>query len=236
MGVWLRRLAYLAILGFPIAVIGYRAGMFEFPVSFKILTYTIYLAVTVFALGLLLAILQRKSQPSSAKAALVASILCLLPLLGLGSQLITAKNVPRIHNISTDTVDPPEFDRIAQLRANHHNPLEYEASELAARQAAAYPQVKTLYSKLDKVAAFDKALVVAEALGWEVVAHDPVRGIIEATETTLVWGFQDDVVIRVREAQGQVAIDLRSVSRIGQSDLGANAKRIAAFLQAYQRG
>ncbi|NNC98638.1 MAG: DUF1499 domain-containing protein, partial [Gammaproteobacteria bacterium] len=175
------------------------------------------------------------SNRRSAGAALSAALLSLLPIIGLGSQLLIARSVPAIHNISTDVIDPPEFVRVRELRTPEHNPLAYDPAKLADVQQAAYPEVQTLLSSMSKFEAHQRSLAIAEALGWEIVNEDPVAGIIEATETTSLWEFKDDIVIRIREQDNQVAVDLRSVSRVGQSDLGANAKRIEKFLGAFTK-
>jgi uncharacterized protein (DUF1499 family) len=78
---------------------------------------------------------------------------------------------------------------------------------------------------------FDRALSVARKLGWVVVAAVPAEGRIEATDTTRWFGFKDDVVVRVAPAAGGSRVDVRSVSRVGRSDLGTNARRIRAFLR-----
>ena len=70
-------------------------------------------------------------------------------------------------------------------------------------------------------------------MGLELVNSDQSNGIIEATETTTIWGFKDDLVVRITESDGKTAVDLRSVSRIGMSDLGANARRIEKFLAKF---
>ena len=236
MEIWLKRLAFASLLGFPLAVIGTRVGLFGFQVGILMVAATLVLALLIFAAGMTLTFMQRRSQPEAAKIARVAAYIALVPLIGIGWQLIAARNVPQIHNISTDVVDPPEFAKIAEIRSDKHNPLEYDSAVLAEVQQKAYPNVKTLYTDLSLEAAHRKAIVVAEALGWEVIDQDLVSGIVEATETTALWGFKDDVVIRVRrQADGKVAVDLRSVSRVGRSDLGANAKRIERFLAAYQK-
>jgi uncharacterized protein (DUF1499 family) len=67
-------------------------------------------------------------------------------------------------------------------------------------------------------------------MGWEIVASEPHEGRIEATATTLWFGFKDDVVVRITPVPGGSRIDVRSVSRVGRSDVGANAERIAAYL------
>lgn len=235
MGTWLKRLSILALLGFPVAVLGSRLGFYDFRVGFEILKYSVFLAAGVFLLGMVLSFAQRNSNAESAKASRIAAYICLIPLLGIGSQIVTARSVPFIHNISTDVSDPPSFDKVVSLRGEGSNPLEYDAEKIGALQLEAYPDVKTLMVDASVEEAFSQALVVANDLGWELVNEDSATGIIEATETTALWAFKDDVVIRVKRIGTKTAIDLRSVSRVGQSDLGANAKRIKKFLDAYQR-
>ena len=78
---------------------------------------------------------------------------------------------------------------------------------------------------------FEAALRIAGQEGWEIVTSDADAGVLEATHTSGWWGFKDDVAIRIREAEGNTTrVDMRSVSRVGGSDLGANARRISAFL------
>ena len=235
MGVWLRRLGVLAVLGFPMAVLGTRLGLFDFRFGFQIVTWTVYLSVAVFVVGLVLSFWWRKSDIDSAKACRFAALLALIPLLGIGSQLITARSVPAIHNISTDMSDPPQFDKVVALRGENSNPHDYDIQKLASVQAEAYPHIKTKLTSLSANEAFTRAQALVPELGWELVSANSEAGLIEATETTALWGFKDDVVIRITESGEQSAIDLRSVSRVGQSDLGANANRIAKFLDAFDQ-
>ncbi|RBP50824.1 DUF1499 domain-containing protein [Arenicella xantha] len=225
--------AILALLGFPIAVIGYRMSLYPFSVAATIITYTVVLSVAVFFLSMVITFVKRRSNPAMAKAARTAAYLVMIPIIGMGYLKLTADNVPPIHNISTDVTNPPAFDKIAGIRSEHHNPLNYDAETLASAQVSAYPNVKTLLTDVPTQAAFDRALSVAKSLGWEIVNVNAEAGVIEATQTTMLWGFKDDVVIRVAQQGDKTAIDLRSVSRIGISDLGANAKRIEAFLEKF---
>jgi uncharacterized protein (DUF1499 family) len=71
----------------------------------------------------------------------------------------------------------------------------------------------------------------ARAMGWDIVAVAPDDLRIEATDTTLLFGFKDDVVIRVTANGNGSRVDARSLSRIGGSDLGTNAKRIRSFMR-----
>ncbi len=228
----LKPLAIVAILGFPLAVAGFRLNLFGFGVSAKVIQVTLLLAVAVFFVGMVASFVRRKDRVT-AKAALTAATLALIPILALGSQIITARSVPFIHNISTDVENPPAFDKVVALRAPEHNPLEYKAEDLADVQRQAYPNVKTVVVEMPLADAHAKAKSVVESLGWELVNSDSQAGIIEATETTFIWGFKDDVVVRLVEADGTTKVDLRSVSRIGGSDLGANAKRIEKFLSRF---
>ena len=235
MGNLLKRLSYLAVLGFPLSVLGTRLGVFDFSVGLAGIKYSLFLAAAIFVVGLICWLMQRESNPKGSRAARVAMMLSLLPIIGIGSQIVLARSVPAIHNISTDTINPPEFSRIAELRTDKNNPLEYQASLLADKQTKAYPNVKTLVTDLTPREAHRIALGIASYFDWNIVAENVVTGIIEATETTKLWAFKDDVVIRVTELpSGGSAIDMRSVSRIGQSDLGANAKRIEKFMAEFK--
>jgi len=228
----LKPLAVLAILGFPIAVIGFRLGLFPFSTSLLVLMGTGVLSLVVFFVGMVMSFTKRDNR-DLAKSARTSAMIALLPIIGLGAQFFTAKSVPEIHNISTDLVNPPAFDKVVSLRAQSDNPLEYRINELASIQSKAYPKVKTLMTDLSVTEAHAKAKSVMESMGLELVSSDPQNGIIEATETTTLWGFKDDVVVRISSKGEQTSVDLRSVSRIGRSDLGANAKRIEKFLARF---
>jgi uncharacterized protein (DUF1499 family) len=142
-----------------------------------------------------------------------------------------AQALPMIHDITTDTVNPPAFIAIAPLRAEAPNGVDYVTDP--AEQAKAYGDIETFRSPLPTGELFDQALAAAEAQGWEIVASSRDEGRIEATDTTLWFGFKDDVVIRVAsEETGGSRLDIRSMSRVGKSDLGKNAERIRAFLAA----
>jgi len=117
-------------------------------------------------------------------------------------------------------------------RGEHSNPLEIDPQAISA-QREAYPDVQTIRTSLEIEAAFDRALAVAGELGWDVYHQDRNAGIIEAVETTAIMAFKDDIVIRVRSNAEGTLVDLRSVSRVGIGDIGANAKRIRAFQQAF---
>ena len=150
------------------------------------------------------------------------------------SYLRAAQAVPPIHDITTDTENPPPFVAILPLRADAANPPEYGGEEVAAQQRAAYPAIQALSMPLPPDRSFEQALATAVDQGWEIVAAVPSEGRIEATDTTLWWGFKDDVVIRITPEDSGSRLDIRSKSRIGIGDIGTNAARIEAYLEQLQ--
>lgn len=169
--------------------------------------------------------------------AFVAVILTLGVLGTLGYWYIEAQQYPPIHDISTDTKNPPEFRNIVPLRADAPNDTTYGDQEKIDMQLEAYPDLQTLYLNMVYNEAFDRALQAAEQRPWEeIVTQDREAGIIEAWDKLPWFGFIDDVVIRVDTADsaGQSKIDVRSVSRIGRGDIGVNAHRIREYLEEVQ--
>ena len=151
-------------------------------------------------------------------------------LVGVATCAKLAGGAPPIHDITTDTNDPPLFVDVLPLRAGAKNMAAYGGSRVAAMQHAAYPDIAPVDLVIAPAAAFAKALASANAMGWALVTADPASGRIEATATTPVFRFKDDVVIRVRPHDGGSRVDIRSVSRIGGGDLGKNASRIREFI------
>jgi uncharacterized protein (DUF1499 family) len=139
---------------------------------------------------------------------------------------------PPIHDITTDTEDPPQYVAVLPLRANAPNKTVYGGDKVAALQRKAYPDLQPVTLNVPPREAFDRALATVREMGWDLVAGDAAAGRIEATDTTFWMGFKDDVVIRVRATDGGSQIDVRSLSRVGGGDVGTNAKRIRAYLDA----
>lgn len=220
----------LAILTLALSGPLYRFELLTLGDAFLVLRYSAIVVGVIAVLAILLMIFRR---PSGGKQGVLVALIIIgaigfyLPY----QQYQTAMSVPRIHDISTDLDNPPEFVAIAPLRADAPNPVEYAGPETAEQQRQAYPDITTYFTAVAPAAAFDSALVVAADMGWEIVAADAAAGIIEATATTTWFGFKDDVVIRFTDAGDNTAIDVRSKSRVGLSDVGANARRIRAFIE-----
>ena len=133
-----------------------------------------------------------------------------------------ASGVPPINDITTDTANPPVY-----MTAK----VGYPGELFAKQQRAAYPDIQPIQIRVGPKEAFERAVKVAEAMGWEVVGRDAQAGTIEAVDTTKWFGFKDDVAIRVRADGAGSRIDVRSKSRVGRSDLGTNARRIRAYAE-----
>ena len=142
---------------------------------------------------------------------------------------------PPIHDITTDTTNPPPFVAALPLRAaaNAANPPEYGGADVAAQQQRAFPDIQPLVMTMPPQLAFDRVLAAVREFGWEVIGREPAEGRIEAVDTTLFFGFKDDVVIRLRPASGGTRVDVRSKSRVGVGDLGANAMRVRRCSRRY---
>ncbi len=144
--------------------------------------------------------------------------------------LVQSRGYPRINDITTDFADPPRFVHAGTLAANRGRDLSYPGEAFAQEQSRAYPQVRPLLTNAQPTVAFEKALARAMPT-WEVTRVDRDRLAFEGVATTRVFRFRDDFVVEIRTTpQGQTAIHMRSKSRDGRGDLGANAARIQRFL------
>jgi uncharacterized protein (DUF1499 family) len=224
--------ALVAAVMLPMGALGSRLGIWGFQTGFLFLAGGALLAVIALVGGIVGAIVALRQRRHADRApVLIGAVICAAILAFLAGQFMTARSVPPIHNISTDVDDPPEFDVVVGLRGADSNPLAFDRAKLAAAQQAAYPFVAPLDLAEAPDAAFDRALDVLTQLGLEVVNADREAGRIEAVATTFWFGFKDDVVVRIRPTDsGGSRVDVRSVSRVGQSDLGANAARIGRIL------
>jgi uncharacterized protein (DUF1499 family) len=150
----------------------------------------------------------------------------------------TRNTLPPIHDITTDTDNPPTFSAVvlAARAAEHAGSVDDRGPELAQQQKAAYPDVVPVMSKLPESKVFDEALQVAKAMpGWNIVASDAYAGRIDANQQSRWFRFTDDIVIRITVGDGGCRIDMRSTSRQGRSDYGVNAARIRAYMSALRQ-
>lgn len=225
--------AALLVLAAIASGIGTRFGWWGFRTGLLLLKWTAYGELALMAVAVIGCILAYSRGSGSGLPLFVLT--CIITIAALSVPLrmyLIARSVPAIHDISTDTSNPPLFDAVLGLRKDALNSVEYGGEALAEQQKKAYPDIVPLAMKLPPAQVFEHALTYAKAQGWTIVRADAGKKMIEATDTTFWFGFKDDIVIRiVPEANGS-RIDVRSLSRVGRSDVGANAARIRKLLKA----
>jgi len=229
----------LAILGAVVlgsAGLGYRFGAWSLGTAFAILKVSVYVAIAIFVIAAVSLALGLRGRSWTGVA---CAVLALLVAAGTAAVPLdmrrTAGSLPFIHDVTTDTERPPEFTALRAVRERSPNGAAYGGPEVAAQQKQGYPDIVPVLLPVPPDRALARAEAAARALGWEIVAVAPADGRLEATATTRWFGFKDDIVVRVTPAPGGSRVDIRSVSRVGKSDLGANARRIRAFLAALRR-
>ena len=220
--------------------LGYKFSMVPLQPSLVSLLIAVAGGALVFLIGLVyLVIAMRSDLERNRNLVIVSMILGLVPVGIIGPQMAAAGDVPPIHDITTDTANPPGFVAIVPLRENAPNGYEYGVTEawpaekLGATTMEAYPDLKPIESDLSVADAVDRTEDALRAMGLDIVAVDKDAGLVEATATTFWFGFKDDMVVRVVGNGEGSRLDLRSMSRVGQSDVGANAARIGDFVDRF---
>jgi hypothetical protein len=217
---WPRIALLLSILAAALLVfsgLGVRAGLWPFRVGFGMFAGAMLAGLAAIGAASIALAVPRLRHP---KRILIAALVlgaasAALPL----EHLRRVKTLPYINDITTDTENPPQFSP----------PKAYEG-HFAELQRIGYPGLQPLQLPAPPAQAFARALAAARAMELEIVAADEKAGRIEAVATTRWFGFKDDVVVRIAPLGAGSRIDVRSKSRVGRSDLGANARRIQEFL------
>ncbi len=159
-------------------------------------------------------------------------------LIGLalfGTAIIAARpwaGYPQINDITTNPGDPPEFVAALAIGANRDRDMMYPGEEFARQQLDGYPDLAPILVDRPPAQVFAEVERAAAELGWDVTRSDPENGAIEAIDVTALFRFVDDIVVRIRARDGGSVVDVRSKSRDGRGDLGANAARIRELRDA----
>jgi Protein of unknown function (DUF1499) len=249
LALWARRIALFSLAATFVAVIIVRSGALDIVPALSTLAGALVLAsiaiLLAFAAGIVIWRHGIGGGRQAVTALLIGAALIAYPLY-LG---IKASRLPAIYDITTDPIDPPQFDAIARLRPRDANPVTYAGLYAAEQQHAAYPDIEPDETTATAQDAYAAAMKVITKRKWHVVdSRSPqgplprvidarasqsvtVRdGIIEAVARTPILGFRDDVVVRIRPTVDGARIDVRSASRYGRHDLGTNAKRVRALV------
>ncbi len=229
-----------------IAAAGSGADAWSFRTGFAILRYAFYAAMAGGVLAIVAFFLPGRAR--TWRLNLAALIMAAAFGLYLMSHVATAKRVPAIHDVTTNLADIPQFQTLTVREDNLENIPDEENPALAALDPQrrweaihrkAYGDLRSVRLVVPPAEALRRAEKLARSRGWDVAKVDPQGGTIEATATTLFFRFKDDVVVRVRpdpaRASGSI-VDMRSISRVGGSDVGVNAERIREFLADLRAG
>jgi uncharacterized protein (DUF1499 family) len=231
-------LAVIALLLLAVAPLGWQAGWWHFRTAFFVLMqYSAYIgggAAVISLIGVVAALVvgNRRSLVLGAAGLIAGAVLAYVPW----SYWHITEVLPRMHDITTDTDNPPTFSAVVPAReAEHGATVVYDSAKLPALQKKAYPDIAPVVTALPVSEAFNRALDTAKALGWTIVVATPADGHIEASQTSFWFHFTDDVAIRVAarpDGQPGSRIDVRSVSRQGLHDFGVNAARVRKYTAA----
>ena len=231
----------LAVIGLIVALasavamvfsgIGYRLELYHFRTGFAILGWAFWSALAGGILSLAGLAVAGGKPGRTMVAALVGIAVGAMAAYVPWSFKQTAGSLPFIHDISTDTENPPEFIAAAKLRKPGDHPVTYDGKEVADLQHKAYADLAPLMTPTSKEKVFEAAKAAFASMGMQLADADLAQGRIEANQTSLLYGFTDDMVVRIASATAGTKVNVRSKSRVGRSDLGQNAKRIRLFLQ-----
>ena len=235
---WGRRFGWASIVlaaGCAAAILigglGFRFGWWPFSAGLQTVRTAAWTDLAALVLGVISLGLALRASDASARRLAIWALVGAVAVGGYPAYLFQqVGQVPRIHDITTDTDNPPKFVAVLPLRKGL-NSLEV-SPEVIALQKKGYPDITPATLDAAPAAAFERAEKAARAMGWEIVASVPAEGRIEATDTSLLFGFKDDIVIRVAAQGPGSRVDARSVSRVGRSDFGVNAKRIRKYFAA----
>lgn len=234
MSKWLFRLVVACLVALVAALLVFRLSGSENISLFMVVAASILLAAIFAVVGLSTATVSLLRKKPVSGRLLLMMILGLSPLTGVLLLVGDGFSAPAIHDITTDVQNPPVFQFAAADRAPGSNSLQLDSETLALQQEH-YPEFQPVYMDASPRLVAGLVELIVEAQGWRVLgrAQNPYQ--LEAVEQTALMGFKDDIAIRVTPAGAGAVVDVRSASRVGQGDLGANALRIVEFITALNR-
>ena len=251
LAVWSLRLALFSLIATFIAIIVVRSGALDIVPALSTLAGALLLAVVAIVLALAAGVGIWREGYGGMRYAVGAALIGLALIAYPAYQGTKAYRLPQIYDVTTDPIDPPQFDVLAKLRPRDANPIAYEGLYAADLQHAAYPDIDADETTATPQEAFDAAMKIVAKRRWRVVNARPPQaaaaagrvadaqaapaaaggdGIIEAVAHSLILGFPEDVVVRIRATADGTRIDVRSASRYGRTDLGSNAQRVGDLL------
>jgi len=226
---------------FAVSALGSRFGLWSWEFGLGTLTRNLGMKALFLLLGFGVICLALSLFIKPRKGLLLSLVAIIIPVAGMAHGAAVVKKVrslPFIHDVSTDTQNPPGFTSAIATAPDRKNSLDYVNKTMgqdkvlnSVLQVQGYKDIRPVVRSESPDVLFDKAVKSAKSCGWVIVKSDKPSGTIEATDTTFWFGFKDDVSIRIVAGKGGGSVlDIRSVSRVGGSDIGANAARIKSFI------
>jgi uncharacterized protein (DUF1499 family) len=228
----MRNIALVLVFLMPVAALGTRFDLWPYTIGMLLLAISVLGSLLIQIINAVW--LLRKPSTEIKTTLRWASLFALPPLIIIATVMHSDGSTAGIHHISTDLDNPPEFVAAIKQRGEQSNSLVY-SSDIANIQRQYFPDIAPIHTQHTPQDAYELALNTAQEMGWEIYASNPQQGRIEAMDSTFWFGFKDDIVIRVSSTENGARIDLRSVSRVGRGDMGANARRIAEFTKKFHR-
>lgn len=234
LAVWSSRLSIVSIPVLLIVAVGNRSQLMTATEAYAVMALGFALAgLGVLAgIGALDGIWRdgRKGLAAALRGLVIGVLVLTLPAIGAYELVV----YPRLTDISTDLDDPPAFILALADRPADARPLTDPTDDEIDTQRDAYPDIVSRHYPVGTARVFDDATKIVDGRGWRVLgSHRPdeadATGRIEAVASTPVFGFRQDVVIRILPDGEGTLVDMRSAARYGAHDLGADAERIRAF-------
>jgi uncharacterized protein (DUF1499 family) len=232
---WARRVALFFVQLLILTVLLHRFATLSTPAAMNLIAVCI--AGLFVAIGIAVTSLVRIwfGGQTGAGQAFAAILIACIGLAAPAYFLSHALTRPRLTDVETTPEEPLEFKALASMRPADANPLRDPDEAEVELQEKAYPDIGPMSLERAAPEVFSLVHEAVERLGWNIVLNEAPGengvGRIEATDKTLVMGFTDDVIVQVKGDDAHTIIDVRSVSRYGRHDLGANADRIRKFYE-----
>lgn len=226
-------IAALLFVGVPAAI---QLGLLKSLVGFPLFLLGGLFGLLALLLGMVALYLTRPAAGRLGRSrALIGAVVGALILGVVAATAGPSAGLPPINDITTDPADPPQFAALLEAGPNAQRDMAYPGEKFAAQQRVGYPDLAPIELSRPPTEVLGEAERAMRELGWQIARVDPARGTAEATDTSRIFRFVDDIVVRVRPAAGGSRVDVRSKSREGRGDLGANAARIRALRDALTR-
>ena len=228
-GLWARRMALFFVQLLILTVLLHRFGTLATPAAMNLMAVSIgglFLAIIVAVIGLVRIWFGGQIGAAQAFTGIAIALVGLaVPLFFLSQYFL----LPRLNDIETTPRAPMQFKQLAAMRPADANRVVEPDLAAAEEQEKGYPDIRPMELERSVTETFDIVHEAVKRLGWTIVLNEPPAeepGRIEATNRTMIMGYTDDALIRVTGDDTHAFIDVRSASRYGMHDLGANAEHI----------